>query len=67
MSRIAKGRVAHLDVAAAEAHPGVVAVMTPQNAPKLAADPDAKNDPSPSGSISFRTIGFATRINRSPS
>jgi xanthine dehydrogenase YagR molybdenum-binding subunit len=45
VSRIAKGRVAHLDVAAAENHPGVVAVMTPQNAPKLAADPDAKNDP----------------------
>ena len=34
-----------LDVAAAEAHPGVVAVMTPQNAPKLAKDPDAKDGP----------------------
>ncbi len=31
--------------AAAEAHPGVVAVMTPQNAPKLAKDPDAKDGP----------------------
>ncbi|WP_342152470.1 xanthine dehydrogenase family protein molybdopterin-binding subunit [Methylorubrum sp. SB2] len=45
VSRIARGRVAHLDVAAAKAHPGVVDVMVPGNAPKLAADPDAKNDP----------------------
>jgi xanthine dehydrogenase YagR molybdenum-binding subunit len=45
VSRIARGRVAHLDVAAAKAHPGVVDVMVPGNAPKLASDPDAKNDP----------------------
>jgi len=45
VSRIARGRVTHLDVAAAKAHPGVVDVMVPGNAPKLAADPDAKNDP----------------------
>src|ERR1700712_5604306 len=42
VSRIARGRVTALDVAAAEAHPGVIAVMTPANAPKLALDPDAK-------------------------
>ncbi|GJD53497.1 Aldehyde oxidoreductase molybdenum-binding subunit PaoC [Methylobacterium crusticola] len=45
VSRIARGRVAHLDVAAAEAHPGVVAVMTPRNAPRLARHPDEKGDP----------------------
>ena len=36
VSRIARGRVTRLDVAAAESHPGVVAVMTPQNKPALA-------------------------------
>ena len=41
-STIANGRVVALDVAAAEAHPGVVAVMTPANRPPLADDPDAK-------------------------
>src|SRR5262249_50744154 len=45
VSSIARGRVAALDVAAAEAHPGVVAVMTPANRPPLAADPDAKTNP----------------------
>ncbi len=44
-SRIARGRVVWLDVAAAQAHPGVVAVITPQNAPKLALDPDTKANP----------------------
>ena len=39
---IARGRVTAMDVAAAEAHPGVVAVMTPANRPPLAQDPDAK-------------------------
>ena len=39
---IARGRVAHLDVDAAMAHPGVVAVMTPENAPKLAQSQDDK-------------------------
>ena len=42
VASIARGRVAHLDVAAAKAHPGVVEVMTPANAPKLAQSPDAK-------------------------
>ncbi len=45
VSGIARGRVTRLDVAAAEAHPGVVAVMTPDNAPKLAKHPDEKTDP----------------------
>ncbi|MBO0902769.1 xanthine dehydrogenase family protein molybdopterin-binding subunit [Jiella sonneratiae] len=42
---IARGRVSRLDVAAAKAHPGVVAVITPENRPQLAADPDDKPNP----------------------
>ena len=34
-STIAKGRVQHMDTAAAERAPGVLAVLTPQNAPRL--------------------------------
>lgn len=45
VSAIARGRVTHLDVAAAKAHPGVVDVMTPQNAPALAQSPDLKDNP----------------------
>jgi xanthine dehydrogenase YagR molybdenum-binding subunit len=44
-SSIAKGRVTHLDVAAARAHLGVIDVMTPANAPKLARHPDLKDHP----------------------
>jgi xanthine dehydrogenase YagR molybdenum-binding subunit len=44
-SSIARGRVAHLDVAAAKAHPGVVEVITPANRPTLAQDPDEKSNP----------------------
>lgn len=44
-SRIARGRVTSLDVAAARAHPGVVAVMTPENRPALALHPDDKSVP----------------------
>jgi xanthine dehydrogenase YagR molybdenum-binding subunit len=44
-SSIARGRVTALDIAAAKAHPGVIEVMTPANAPKLALDPDAKLHP----------------------
>jgi xanthine dehydrogenase YagR molybdenum-binding subunit len=40
VSTIARGRVLSLDVAAAQAHPGVTHVMTPANAPKLARHPD---------------------------
>ena len=39
---IARGRVTHLDVEAARAHPGVVEVITPANRPPLALDPDDK-------------------------
>jgi xanthine dehydrogenase YagR molybdenum-binding subunit len=45
VSSIARGRVASLDVEAAKAHPGVVAVMTPANKPALAQDPDERSDP----------------------
>jgi xanthine dehydrogenase YagR molybdenum-binding subunit len=44
-STIARGRVAFLDIAAAKAHPGVVAVITPANRPALAQDPDEKSHP----------------------
>jgi xanthine dehydrogenase YagR molybdenum-binding subunit len=44
-ARIARGRVAALDVAAAQAHPGVVEVMTPANRPLLAMHPDDKSVP----------------------
>ena len=66
VSSIARGRVASLDIAAAKAHPGVVEVMTPANRPALAEDPDAKTNPSCSGSTCCRTIGSATPTSRSP-
>ena len=42
---IASGRVTALNVAAAHAHPGVIAVMTPENAPKLARHPHDTGEP----------------------
>jgi xanthine dehydrogenase YagR molybdenum-binding subunit len=45
VSSVARGRVVHLDVAAAKAHPGVVEVITPANRPALAQDPDEKSNP----------------------
>jgi len=45
VSTIARGRVASLNLEAAKRHPGVVEVMTPQNRPPLAEDPDAKSNP----------------------
>src|SRR5262249_60534071 len=45
VSSIARGRVTFLDVEAAKAHPGVVAVMTPANRPPPAEDQDAKTNP----------------------
>jgi xanthine dehydrogenase YagR molybdenum-binding subunit len=45
VSSIARGRVAALDIAAAKRHPGVVDVMTSDNRPPLADDPDAKTNP----------------------
>ncbi|HEY2528227.1 MAG TPA: xanthine dehydrogenase family protein molybdopterin-binding subunit [Xanthobacteraceae bacterium] len=44
-STISRGRITHLDVAAAKAHPGVVEVITPANRPPLAQDPDEKSNP----------------------
>ena len=45
VSSIARGRVTFLDVEAAKACPGVVAVMAPANKPVLAQDPDEKTNP----------------------
>ena len=45
VSRIARGRVTALDVAAAKAHPGVVEVLTPETRPPLFHDPDEKMPP----------------------
>ncbi|MGA9867738.1 MAG: xanthine dehydrogenase family protein molybdopterin-binding subunit [Acetobacteraceae bacterium] len=45
VASIARGRVTFLDLAAAKAHPGVIEVMTPDNKPELALDPDAKLHP----------------------
>lgn len=45
VASIARGRVVALDVEAAKAHAGVVAVMTPGNRPPLAQDPDGKPNP----------------------
>jgi xanthine dehydrogenase YagR molybdenum-binding subunit len=44
VSRIARGRVASMNEAAARAHPGVVEVMTPGTAPKLARHPDQNDE-----------------------
>ncbi len=43
VSTIARGRVVHLDVEAAKAHPHVVEVITPANRPPLAGDPEGKH------------------------
>ena len=48
-STIAKGRIAALDTAAAEAAPGVVAVMTHRNAPRLNAPPVFMSAPKAAG------------------
>jgi len=45
VSSIARGRVASMNLAAAKAHPSVVEVMTPANAPKLARHPDVAGEP----------------------
>jgi xanthine dehydrogenase YagR molybdenum-binding subunit len=45
VSSVARGKVVALNVAAARAHPGVIEVMTPENAPKLAHHPDDKTNP----------------------
>jgi len=45
VSSIARGRVSHLDLNAARAHPQVVDVMTPAHKPTLAVSPDEKSNP----------------------
>lgn len=45
VSRIARGRVTALDVAAAKAHPGVIEVLTSANRPPLSHDPNEKVPP----------------------
>ncbi|NKE43992.1 xanthine dehydrogenase family protein molybdopterin-binding subunit [Roseomonas frigidaquae] len=45
VSRIARGRVAFLDIQSARAHPGVVEVMVTANRPALALHPDDKSVP----------------------
>ena len=45
VATIARGRVSAIDVAAAERHPGVVAVLTHESAGKLAQSPDDKQNP----------------------
>ncbi|WP_421695958.1 xanthine dehydrogenase family protein molybdopterin-binding subunit [Aestuariivirga sp.] len=40
---VARGKVTHLDSTAAMAHPGIAAVITPDNRPPLSGDPDSKN------------------------
>src|SRR5205085_3255301 len=44
-STVAKGSIASIDTAAARAAPGVVAVLTHENAPKLGAPPDDPKSP----------------------
>ena len=44
-STIARGRIARMDTSAAEKVPGVVLVMTPQNAPRLPVPEDKKSSP----------------------
>jgi xanthine dehydrogenase YagR molybdenum-binding subunit len=49
-STIARGRVAHMDIAAARSAPGVIAVFTPENAPRLPNGPKPALDP-PAGRV----------------
>ncbi|MGD0476232.1 MAG: xanthine dehydrogenase family protein molybdopterin-binding subunit [Candidatus Velthaea sp.] len=44
LSTIAAGRIAQIDTAAARAHRGVIAVMTPDNAPRVNANGPTPND-----------------------
>ena len=65
VSTIARGRVTHLDVEAAKAHPGVVEVITPANRPPLMGDPEAKGQSSRSAWRCCRTTASATPTSRS--
>ncbi|MDQ3507878.1 MAG: xanthine dehydrogenase family protein molybdopterin-binding subunit [Actinomycetota bacterium] len=53
-STIANGRVAKIDASRAEAEPGVVAVLTHENAPKLEAVGDAELEILQNGEVGFR-------------
>jgi len=46
-STIAAGTISRIDAGAAHAAPGVLAVITHENAPALVAGPTARFDPSP--------------------
>ena len=59
VSTIARGRVVHLDVEAAKAHPHVVEVITPANRPPLAGDPEARE-----GLFSFRLEALQNELVR---
>ena len=63
MSTIAKGRIVHIDTRAAERHPGVLAIMTPLNAPRLSQKAPQSNEwPRRPASFSFckTTVCFTT-------
>lgn len=53
-STIANGRVVRIDASRAEAEPGVVAVLTHENAPKLESTGDGELEILQSGEIGFR-------------
>ena len=65
-STIAAGTIRGIDVANAEAAPGVLAVITHENASALVAGPTARADPSPTSPRS-RTTGFCTGARLRPS
>ncbi|KQM99400.1 xanthine dehydrogenase family protein molybdopterin-binding subunit [Sphingomonas sp. Leaf25] len=50
-SNVVKGRISRIDVAAAEAAPGVTLVMTHLNAPKMASTPLLNSKPKAAGNI----------------
>ncbi len=64
-STIAAGTITGIDAAQAEAAPGVLAVITHENAPALVAGPTARVDPSPT-SPRWRATGFCTGASRWP-
>ena len=69
-STVANGRIASIDSAAAERAPGVIAVLTHRNAPRLAYRPHkGVVDPEVGERLCtcFRTTGSAIRASRSPS
>src|SRR5262249_50985307 len=53
-SEVARGRVTRIDASAAEALPGVVAVLTHENAPRLADTSDLELAVLQDGEVAFR-------------